>query len=294
MKHHLVLGLGLAGCNQVFGTSPPKSAPAIDAQQFDAPADAPYRCPALGEVPVFSSHFNQAIATGDCIGYSRGASGDLAVAMCSSTLGPTNTFIAQGPIDGPLVAAELVDPGGPFGYSGAALAPEADQLWATRQDGSTTTIAVFDRSPPTGWTYAYNAYALPAGDEAALPSPPTRGGSNRHLLYVTGDVHELAETAPGTWAEVQLYQAFTLGMRTIYDASLSPDGLRMVFSAMTIGPGAGIDVVMYADRASVTDRFVGATRLEGPPSGGRAPFLTEDCARLYFSGLGSVFYVAQQ
>jgi hypothetical protein len=83
-------------------------------------------------------------------------------------------------------------------------------------------------------------------------------------------------------------------MSGLNDVSLSPDGLRLVASGITIGPGSGVAAIVYAARASVNDPFSGAAPLEGTPSAGQTPFMTEDCGRLYFSGLGSVFYISQR
>ena len=56
--------------------------------------------------------------------------------------------------------------------------------------------------------------------------------------------------------------------------------------------GDGTKAVYYADRAMIADRF-------GPPSvladvpWSQDLFMTEDCGRMYFPGLGNVLYEAQ-
>ena len=66
--------------------------------------------------------------------------------------------------------------------------------------------------------------------------------------------------------------------------NLSPDGLRLVLGSTTQQ-----SKVMYSDRPSVDMRFRQAVPLMDIPDV-PDPFLTEDCARVYFSGIGSVFY----
>ena len=136
--------LALGACNQVFGLAPTTALPPIDAQQFDAPADAPYACPPLGQQPTFSAFFHQIISTGDCVGYSLSAPAmDLAIAMCvDSIAGAMSVRVNQGPIDMSLGDTQLISSGGPFDYASAVVAPEGDQLWVNRNGGGTSTISV--------------------------------------------------------------------------------------------------------------------------------------------------------
>lgn len=105
-------------------------------------------------------------------------------------------------------------------------------------------------------------------------------------------IHELAFDGT-SWTDVASYDPVNdLDVTSIGSIpNLSPDGLRMVLAA--VPPMDNRDHVMYSDRPTVTDRFRPAVRLTGAPDV-IDPFLTEDCARIYFSGFGSVFYVEQQ
>jgi hypothetical protein len=294
MPRWLILVVALGACNQVLGLDRTQQVPPTDAKYFDAPADAPYACPPIGQPPKFSSAFHQFDAGGNCTGYTRSTDqGNIAMATCEVTMGASFTVVEEGEIDKSMMKTMFVTTGGPFGFVSPVVAPDGDQVWVNRQLSTTGTISVYDRSAPGSWTFSYDAYALPPADSAAVLSPPTRPIPVRHLVYVSGaTIHELVESAPTTWSEVRTYRALSFTMTTIYDARLSPDGLRMVFSGVTAGPGSS-QAVRYSDRASVDVPFVGATSLDGPPSSGQTPFMTEDCSRVYFSGVGSVFYVAQ-
>ena len=62
--------LFVCGCNQVFGL---RETVAIDAQQFDAPLDAPYACPAIGLQPAFGKILHQSIPK-NCVSYTTSRS----------------------------------------------------------------------------------------------------------------------------------------------------------------------------------------------------------------------------
>jgi len=66
----------------------------------------------------------------------------------------------------------------------------------------------------------------------------------------------------------------------------SADGLRAVFTGATTLPE-----VRYAVRSRIDAPFEGSFPLTVPAA--MDAYLTEDCSRLYFSGLGSIFYVPQ-
>ena len=69
---------------------------------------------------------------------------------------------------------------------------------------------------------------------------------------------------------------------------MTTDGLRMVFGGLQLG-GSG-QAVFYADRGSLDARFGTASVLDGVPATVTDAYLSEDCERIYFSGLQSIFY----
>jgi len=110
-------------------------------------------------------------------------------------------------------------------------------------------------------------------------------------------LHELVLPANGTGIDLLVMGAPRLTRFGGLSApNLSPDGLRLVFSATVMVSQSSVTGVMYASRDSVTTPFTYGEMvfLQGPPAEAETPFLTEDCSRVYFSGLESVFYVTEQ
>jgi hypothetical protein len=68
---------------------------------------------------------------------------------------------------------------------------------------------------------------------------------------------------------------------------MSPDGLRVVYQAY---PAGGMRSVVYADRERVDDPFQLVAPLENVPIASDL-FMTADCGRIYFAGLGAISYV---
>ena len=91
-----LVALASPACNWIFGL---RSTEVVDAAFFDAPPDAPFRCPPPGQPPVFSQQIVQAIPR-NCFFYSDSSDRKLAAAICGDAV---NT----GPIDGALEAATL-------------------------------------------------------------------------------------------------------------------------------------------------------------------------------------------
>ena len=81
-------------------------------------------------------------------------------------------------------------------------------------------------------------------------------------------------------------------LETAVNPMLSSDGLRMVFSGTTMPLQIGRKMY-YAERADLSKRFGSATELADVPVVDGA-YLTDDCARIYLSGLNSLFYVQRQ
>jgi hypothetical protein len=179
--------------------------------------------------------------------------------------------------------------------------------------------------PPTDGSYA----------EYFEFSTPSRGPDQR-VVYsdynsttLQYELVEIADSGNGTWYEVGRstltnVDSDTKDILSVTQASLSADGLRLVFIAYTaygttygggvlsnstsgtgstggtegigyIGPGCqyGTQVVMYADRASTASRFTQAHVIDSVPDQLGWPYMTEDCGRIYFSALNRVYYFKQ-
>jgi len=135
---------------------------------------------------------------------------------------------------------------------------------------------------------------MPAGPAFSRPSH----GPDRRLIYrefaVTGELLvELANSGAG-WTEVNRYLLNDLKGESssfeLDEASLSADGLRFVVIAGYTGM-VSTTAAFYSDRATLSDRFTPLRLIANAPYAIQAPYLTEDCGRLYFSALGTVFYL---
>jgi hypothetical protein len=270
----------LGGCQAIYGLKPPDEAPPLDARYFDAHLDAPWACPSTG-APAFNRAVNQAYVQ-PCENYNETEDGSISIAMCdaipSQRIGTATSLVH-------ITAFE----GTGENYFTARISPEGDALY------------VFQRQPfmAFGGMAAY----MRDGDQWVDGGPgptvgtfpayaqlgvPTRG-PRRHIMFESETdalVHELVFDDTGT-TEAHSYSTQDLG--TDYPGSapnLSPDGLRMVFTAAVQGVGR----VLYATRATIDDAFTTTYPVDTVDDISDA-FVTPDCARLYFTAVGSVLYV---
>ncbi|HSD87771.1 MAG TPA: hypothetical protein VLB44_09670 [Kofleriaceae bacterium] len=322
-----VLVVVVCGCNNVFDLRATKLA---DSPPAPPPIDAPPPavCPATGTVPKFGDDLHQ-IDAKNCISYVVGDN-QIAVAQC-------NGAPARGSVDGQLQPVTL----GSDVYDPPRLAPDGNTVivdaynatslkyemrvyaWDGTGFGMATTY-----TPPTDGAYAeYFEFSTPSRgpDQRVVYSDY----NNTTLQY---ELVEIGDPGNGKWAEVGRstlinVDAETKDIMSITQASLSPDGLRLLFMAYTaygttwggggvllnsttsgtgtatgttdvvgyIGPGCqyGTQVVMYADRASTTSRFTEAHVIDSIPDQLGWPYMTGDCGKLYFSALNRVYYFKQ-
>ena len=311
----------VCGCNNIFDLRATRLA---DAPPTPPPIDAPPPpvCPAIGTVPKFGDDLRQ-IDAKNCIGY---VVGDNQIAMAQCANAP-----ARGPADGVMqpvtLAADVYDP--------PRLAPDGNTVIV---DAYNTTSARYEMRVYAwdGTGFAMATSYVPPTDGAYAEyfefSTPSRGPDQR-VVYsdynsstAQYELVEIGDPGNGTWAEVGRstltnVDAETKDILSITQASLSPDGLRLVFMAYAaygttwgggaltsstsnagtaegiayIGPGClyGTQVVMYADRASTTSRFTDAHVIDSVPDQLGWPYMTEDCGRIYFSALNRVYYFKQ-
>ncbi len=279
----VVASVLLAGCTQVFGLAPTEQQPVTDAAFFDAPADAPFACPPIGETPQFSRVLNQTVQS--CSEYSTTTNGRGA-AVCTE---PVNQ-IAEGPFDGLLTPVAGLEQTAELHLDFVRYAPEGDELFVRSWNQSTVIgrIRAFRRVDDS-FVAAYDV-VLPGQttDSFVRFGTPSRGPRRRMMVRNRTDVYQEIELdATGASELIGNYVAADLGLTSITPSppNLTPDGLRMVFS----GGVSKAQGVQYSDRASLADRFRPVTGLDIPTS--PTPFLTADCARVYFSQIGYVFWV---
>lgn len=257
----------LVGCNQVYGLDATR---ASDAAYFDAPFDAPYACPPIGTPPRFSRSFEQVVAQ-NCNNYTVSIAGR-AFARCALD---DDQRIAEGPIGARLAIAPGID--GNVANEVPRIGPDGRRA-VIRQD---QTYYLFERGD-AGWERKAPIEIPPPARIGAV-SPPTRVG--RILLVTSGEVRELADDGNGTFTHLRTQTFGELGLSGVTEnVNLTADGLRLVFNGI-LGNGTQL---LYTDRPNLDTGFarpVAMPEVDFLSNG----FMTEDCARLYFSGLNSVF-----
>jgi hypothetical protein len=177
--------------------------------------------------------------------------------------------------------------GGPFSLGQARLASDGD--FAVAVDFTSSHVLAFVRDPSTNvWS---SSGALPVSQTAGTRLSTPTSAPQRHLVYIDGMMlFELVGDGVN-WSLHDSYPvAGSLGVTMIVGISLSPDGLELVGSGY-VSPSS---VVFYSDRASLADRFGPArtidTRFDGALS---TPYLSSNCAELYFETLERVLYMKQ-
>ena len=284
--------LALCACDRLLGLHANAPADASDAAFFDGPIS--YTCPPIGTTPSYYTDLRQVVAQ-QCDRYAASSSG-LALARCVDASG--DYVVMTGMIDQMLAA--------PTGIAD----PTTFLVGATIGADDTAVITVITNGTPQ--MYEYRTYVqLPdqtwaRGTDLIPAMPSSVGGfllvatptttTPRHLAYANNNgnslsLHELVEGAGG-WAEAPWspISFAALGLTDVSTLRLSPDGRRIVLSAQT---AAGAGVPLYADRQTIDVPFRALDALDAVPYGS-TPFMSDDCARIYVSGLDRIFYLQEQ
>jgi hypothetical protein len=266
-----LLVLALAGCNAFYGLDPVKI---VDAQVFDAATS----CPPSGGSLVYSRVLEQ--LTYDCTSYT--ASNDRAIALCRE---PSAYQVHGGPPEGPFAPiAELPRSDGlTLILHRVQLSPDGTHLFLSLRDGNATELRSY---------HLVNNTWIRDADVAAAPVVTTnasRAPDRRMLGFSFGDL-AMAEfsDASGTWQEIAKHPVATFGLVTVSPVWLSGDALRLVFFGSTDTTFPAIMSLRYAVRSSTADTFQTSQTIALPMVGD--VFVTDDCARIYFSALRSIFY----
>jgi hypothetical protein len=257
--------LALAGCNQLFGSTSVAVQPGA---QFDAPLDAPFACPAIGQTPQYSQYVHQFLAR-DCSFYGTGGSD----AIASCTISGAETVVI-GPIGSDLLPAVGL-PSSLLPLT-PRLAPDGQTILAR----SDPRIVEYARTGNT-WTVATLEVFQLANSGVPFSSIAQSGSTLRVLMieYSTGSLVEY-ERANGAWSKISTTPLSQLNLASVSGLALTGDGLRLVISTG--------NQVLFTDRPSLDAAFRPADPVQAPT--GVDIFATDDCARIYLSGLGSVFY----
>jgi hypothetical protein len=261
----------LAGCNEVYGLDPTTRR---DAAFFDAGVDALHECPPIGTPPQFSRRFRQVVTqvctdfvvarTGRALGFCR---------VAEATFG-----IAEGELFEPLTAALGFDAPG-IKYRFPRLSPDGETAIVAMVDtNDTVTFGVHARGD-TSWTLDSQFTVTGAQVSTVITT-------NRHVLVATPTgLQELVDDGSGFQPRM-LHDLATLGVDALSDRlQVTADGLRVLAYGRRVAQPFQF---LYADRANDTAPFSAFTPLpdldflvDG--------YMTEDCAHLYFSGIGQVF-----
>ena len=277
MSRRFALVLVLASCNRIYDLD--------DTQLRDAPG--PDAAPTCDRDPlVFRPQVQQAVFQ-PCTHYSTSDATGRALALCPSQ----GAFVvAEGPIDDALVEV-AVERKPDHAMLSVALAPEGDR--AIVQHATLTGVPVFSVHvrEAAGWKWSYD---LPAADyDDSVGTPSSRPGARlMHARPNAGVVDELVEDTPDTWRVLRSYTAQELGTFHLYGVfNLTADGRHVVFSGADTPQNTN---VYHAVRTGIDERFGRGVPVAGIPRTVEDAFMTDDCGRVYFSGLSSIFYARQQ
>jgi hypothetical protein len=283
--------IALAGCNQAFGLDDTRL---VDAAPvfFDAPPQPPPGCPAIGTPIVFGHGYTQAVAQ-NCRQFMPSFSSQLTLAVC--TTDGLDYLIHEGRLDHGMVPAKFdVDCVVNRCYQ-IRTTPEGSDAFLSWFDMQAS-VAHFDRfhRGPDGRWANVGPFTVPFGGLSSDDwSQPSRGPERHMIVFVplAKPVRELVATEPyETWTEIAQYNYSEFGVTTFFAPRLSPDGLRMVINGFPMG-GTEYEI-MQSERPTINDRFGVAKKIEGVPKVEEA-VLSEDCDRMYFHGLESIFYVTR-
>lgn len=269
----------LAACNQVYDLAPTV---ARDARYFDAPIDAPYRCPPVGTPPLFAPTLSQLVL--DCASYTASEARGIALAMCAVDDGKIH--VATGPLAGPFTRLAAVEELDHLLISQPQLAADGTMflLYVFDINALVATVQVF-RDKAGTWVRGGD---LPAA--AITTANPSSGPDHRIVYATTGGLDELRLDAGGDWVDAGTDHALEqIGVENLRPLWLSPDGRRLLFA---VDVGKETAFLAFTERQTTSDPFGPHIRTDLPFV--IDPYIADDCSRIYFSGLRSVFYAPQR
>lgn len=232
---------------------------------------------------MFSRRVFQA-STQPSTSYHFDAAGTLAVAA-------TNDGIYVGRLGEPLVKSPDLQPMFDATFEDPHPNPAGDRLYILWVDDTLAIaaprvgIAIYERTADT-WRFRSN---LPAAI-ATLGRLSTvfRGPTGDRLIFTGAFTLAEYEEDAGTWmlrGEARSREELRIDAGATM--AITSDGLRAVFR------GDDNQQMLYADRPNLDGWFQMPRPLTGVPKV-LDPQITDDCARVYYSGLNTAFYSQQQ
>lgn len=255
----------LCACNQVYS---------LDETQARTDARA-LACPPIGETPQFESGLRYVFSR-NCINYSFLPPYGTAIAICFETSLQVTVEIGTAGADDlaatSLPAVPLMD------RHIARLGHDGEHLYAQ----AATKMLVFRRAG-TDWVYEEDLPRFAANFDTLAPIV-NDNGRDRAVVGVEDGTKLVELVRDSTWTEVAVHPAAELGTTVMRQITITSDGLRIIY--------VGDDATYFSDRPRLDAPFRPGTKLTGLARNVEA-FMTDDCARVYVAGVGSVFYAEQ-
>lgn len=264
-----------------------------DARVFDATPDArPPSCPAFAtplDPPMYRPDSHQ-VSTISCASYVPSPSVGMAAALCD--FGTGVPVPAYGAIDADLTMLTFSPHQPGAEYAQAVLLPENNEIWLHAMPA--TTLTALEEIEVYRLTVGIATYSrtisfptFPVGS-FTIGAPAT----GRRFVYTDQTSnpvpHELIEDGAGNVTEVTgAFQNFS-GWFVDGSVNMSNDGLRVVLLAIPIG---GSKQLIYSARVATGDAFAAPVPLAGVPGTSDAPYLREDCGRIYFDVARFIYYI---
>jgi subtilisin family serine protease len=220
----------------------------------------------------------------NCDGYNYAAARGVAVAVCYPSSLAT---VEVGPVDGELAPAPGI-PGRDAGTAIAYASQDEDRIYfatVNSQDVEPFVIDVYRRQPDDSWLVDPALGFRSTNPTARLGAIAFADGHDRAIV-VDGAVLTEYVIDPG-WTPVLTMSSTELGADIVSGFSMTADGRRATFYVATQTTTGQY----YTDRPSVDDAFRRGDPLD--VSSYPAAFMTDDCGRIYVSGVGSIFYAKQ-
>ena len=265
----------LAGCNQLLGIKDTDPAPPAF---YDGGIDAARGCPAQGAQPDGYSPFVHQAYVQDCQQFSSVPAGR-GVAVCFDPMMTVHEGVAGQPL--PLAPGITLPMYAQLGTP--RLSPDGQRMLVPYSTSmASVVLAMYVRQPDDSWVQGPDPGF---GSLAMLPLISTIGHAptGDRVLVIGDDVTEWEFDGTSTWHRLQVQIPAMFGPFPV-DASMTSDALRLMLSDG--------QTVTYTDRAETTQVFRPAVPLSGVPALTDL-FMTDDCARIYMSGFGALYYVQQ-
>ena len=214
-----------------------------------------------------------------------------AMGVCQTT---DRTFlgVVEGPLDLEMSPAGIVPEAG-LSIIEARLTSDGTEAWVElRTLAGPTKLGIWNRVADQQWTFS-RYLDLNAGQEQLLVGIYETTAGRRLMIQVSpgrssSTLVERSDDGSGTWSAVERTIAMAdIGVDYFDKVGISADGRRIIFSGET----GSLTSVFEADRTDALAPFAAAAPLPNVPFTYDVTFYpSNDCTRLYFPALESIFY----